>query len=121
MIATINWVLVEWTPSEIIEFRKLSEKEKFTEVITEASTPHRTVVPSCWPGSRWGWRKWGANNKFWPGWQKVWTISMINWQKIEYANQSVCAKAIWVNQTVVSKKKDTGRPVNGYYITTKHP
>lgn len=121
MLATINWVLVEWTPAEIIEFRKLSEKEKFTEVITEASTPTRIVVPPCGPWSRWGWRKGSANNKFWPEWQKVWTISTINWAKVEYKNQSACARSIWANQTVVSKKKDTGRPVNGYYITTKHP
>lgn len=131
MKTTIQWYEFEWTPQELQEFLGLISKKTTTtqtiipttiqEVFKEKHVEAiRTMCAPCWP--KWthpGKPRW--NNKHWPKGQKVWTISVINGFRVEYANQSVCARAIKVPQTSVCRFKDSGKAINWYFITTKHP
>ena len=117
MIATINWVTIQWTPKEIAEFIEISNPK----VDTTTSTHAPILVRPCWPRSitpsyRWWWNR----NPSWKKWNKVWTVSLINWARVEYKNQAVLAKFLWIDPAKISKIKNTTQAIRWYYITTKH-
>lgn len=131
MKATIEWIVLDWTPWEIAEYQLLLEKNKVqtmpTIILKNTEELDKlkeiTHVRPCWPRAILPSHKkpQGSRNPYGPGWQKIWTISVLNWNRVEYKNQSTCARVLNVDQTLISKRKDTGRAVNGYYISTKHP
>lgn len=121
MKTTINGMEFEWTPKELKEFLDLNQKtaKQIKQESLEDLEPKRSVVSPTGPKSltptpRKIWRGWA-----WKAGCPIYTISMINGQRVHYANQSLCAKFLKVNEVVISKRKDTGRPVSWYYITTK--
>ena len=115
MITSINWIQIEWTPQEIFDFIQISTpKDKVPINNIEHIRPcwPRAITPSI--KTRWN------RNPHWNKWQKIWTISLINWTRVEYKNQAVLAKVLWVDPWKISRVKNTSKAINWFYVTTKH-
>lgn len=116
MKATINGMVLEWAPSELVEYIERSSMAK------NQTREHTTAQPANAEEQD---KETGEAKTITPTWSTsrktnpCYLISMVNGFRFKYDNFSRVAERLGVSSVTVSKYADNGKALRWYYISTK--